>query len=64
MKNADEPFEKQDAGDDTKNRGNEKLNSDTIKNAHASGMGSLERSDENQIEKLNKRNRENEETNY
>ena len=42
----------------------EKIESADIKNAHASGTGSLERSDENQIEKLNNGSLENDKTGY
>jgi len=42
----------------------EKIESADIKNAHASGIGSLERSDENQIEKLNNGSMENDTASY
>ena len=43
------------AGDDTEQNdraGSEKMNKTEVKDAHASGIGALGRSDENQIQKL------------
>ena len=54
-------------GDSLKNKTQDdrgKIESADIKNAHASGAGSLERSDENQIEKLNNGSMENDKTSY
>ncbi len=54
---------KSSAGETT-NDGNKKMKSADIKNAHASGIGAMERSDENQLENLNYTDREDNEIVY
>ena len=60
----DDKAKRDDAPDNKTQSNRETLESADIKNAHASGAGSLERSDENQIEKLNNGSMENDETGY
>ena len=68
MKKTDRPGDDKakgyDALENSAHGDGEKIESADIKNAHASGAGSLERSDENQIEKLNNRSMENDEASY
>ena len=68
MKKNDKPGhdtgEKNDAVERKTDGDSEKVQSADIKNAHASGIGSLERSDENQIEKLNNGSMENDKASY
>ena len=68
MKKTDKPghdkAKEYDALENKTHKDLEKIESADIKNAHASGTGSLERSDENQIEKLNNGSMENDKTGY
>ena len=68
MKKIDKPghdtANRHDALENRTHKDREKIESADIKNAHASGTGSLERSDENQIEKLNNGSMENDKVGY